>query len=88
MDISICNGKTILVTGATGLIGQALVKSLLKKYHNSKVLGVVRNEEKAKEIFLEPVFMDAALDDASCFKLTDFAEIFPYTFVHTLPVCT
>ena len=60
MDISICNGKTILVTGATGLIGQALVKSLLKKYHNSKVIGVVRNEEKAKEIFLE--YMGANLE--------------------------
>lgn len=46
---------TILVTGATGLIGSLLVKSLLAyKYQNStntKIFAFVRNEEKAKAMF-------------------------------------
>lgn len=48
-------GKTFLITGATGLIGSLLVKSLL--YCNEelrldlKVLAVVRNINKANEIF-------------------------------------
>ena len=40
--------KTVLVTGATGLIGQALVKRLLCL--DTKVLAIVRNIDKAKKI--------------------------------------
>jgi UDP-glucuronate decarboxylase len=47
--------KSILVTGATGLIGSILVKSLLLKNKqdnlNSKVFLVVRNLDEANEIF-------------------------------------
>lgn len=34
------SGKTILITGATGFIGSNLVKALLKKYNNVKIVGL------------------------------------------------
>lgn len=47
--------KTVLVTGATGLVGFATIDVLLcaNKLHNLdlKILALVRNEEKAKERF-------------------------------------
>lgn len=41
--------KNILVTGATGFIGQHLVRALIEKNHNVKIF--VRNEEKARKMF-------------------------------------
>lgn len=52
-DMSVFDGKTILVTGATGLIGKLCVKSLLNSGYNSQVIALVRDEEKAKNIFGE-----------------------------------
>lgn len=52
-DMSVFNGKTILVTGATGLIGKLCVKSLLNSGYNTQVIALVRDEEKAKNIFGE-----------------------------------
>lgn len=50
-------GKTILVTGATGLVGQNIVNALLyfglKSSSAPKVLALVRNEEKAKKLFAQ-----------------------------------
>ena len=47
--------KTILITGATGLIGSTIVNALLyaneKKDLNLKILALVRNENRAKERF-------------------------------------
>lgn len=47
--------KTVLVTGATGLIGSQLVMSLLnanaEKNLDLKVIAVVRNKQKAEKIF-------------------------------------
>lgn len=43
-------GSTVLVTGATGLIGSLLVRSLLA-IGDIEVLAFVRNEEKARSIF-------------------------------------
>lgn len=48
-------GKSILVTGATGLIGSMLVKTIIAandKYHLAiKIYGQIRNIQKAKEIY-------------------------------------
>ncbi len=55
IDFSEFSDKTILVTGATGLIGSLLVKSLLycskEKGLNVKIVAIVRNIEKANEVF-------------------------------------
>ena len=51
------NGATILVTGATGMVGQYIVWTLLglaqKEKIKLKVLVVVRSKDKAKRIFKE-----------------------------------
>lgn len=52
-DMSVFDGKTILVTGATGLIGKLCIKSLLNSGYNTQVIALVRDEEKAKNIFGE-----------------------------------
>ena len=48
-------GKTILVTGATGLIGGQVVMTLLnanaERGLGLKVLAAVRNKEKAEKLF-------------------------------------
>jgi nucleoside-diphosphate-sugar epimerase len=55
LNFELLRNKTILVTGATGLIGSYLIRFLLycnKKISlNIKVLAVVRNEKKANVIF-------------------------------------
>lgn len=53
MDLSEFEGNKILITGASGLIGKSIVKSLI--LHNGKtpveVYALVRNEEKARKVF-------------------------------------
>lgn len=43
-------GHTVLVTGATGLIGFQLIKALLE-IGNVQIIALIRNLEKAKEIY-------------------------------------
>ena len=54
---SALGGSTVLVTGATGLIGSVLVKTLLAanaEYNlGIKLIGQIRNPEKAKTLFGE-----------------------------------
>ena len=49
------NGKTILVTGATGLLGSCMVRCLLAlnkmKFFNVNIISVVRNIQKAESLF-------------------------------------
>lgn len=48
-------GSTVLVTGATGLIGSMILKTLISANEvynlNIRLIGQIRNEEKAKNIF-------------------------------------
>lgn len=57
IDFLTLGGKTVLVTGATGLIGSNIIIKLVhlgKKFkHPIKVVAVVRNETKAKKLFGE-----------------------------------
>lgn len=43
--------KTILITGATGIIGTTAVKTILEKTKSAKVIALIRNKSKAEEIF-------------------------------------
>lgn len=49
------DGKTVLVTGATGLVGTSVIRALLciarLKSYNIKILGMIRNENKAISIY-------------------------------------
>ena len=57
--------KTILITGATGLIGRTLVNVLnfanKKKQLNLKIIGLVRDEKRANDIF-KNIIDDNALE--------------------------
>ncbi len=48
-------GKTVLITGGTGLIGSTLINALLyankKRALNLQVLALIRNQKKAEKIF-------------------------------------
>lgn len=53
-DYSFLEGKKILVTGATGLIGKAIITELLtcEMKNRVKIVALVRDEIKAKKCFL------------------------------------
>ena len=57
VDWSAMNGKTVFVTGSTGLIGMNLIRGIMSynvnQNGNIKVLALVRSMEKAKSIFRE-----------------------------------
>lgn len=50
---SLLEGKTILVTGATGLIGQTLSRAVLQNTNGARVLALSRSKEKAEKILGE-----------------------------------
>lgn len=53
-DFSLLKHSTVLVTGATGLVGSFIVKMLnyMNKYHglNITIVALIRNQDKAREI--------------------------------------
>ena len=57
VDLSRLEGRTVLITGATGLIGSLIVRALLvwnqKTDKPIRVIALVRNEDKAKMLFKE-----------------------------------
>ena len=74
--------KTFLITGATGLIGSLLVKTLRylneKRSINARILAVVRSKEKAKTILgeeneeLSYVICDLAKDELLLEEVCDY----------------
>ena len=60
------NGKTIAVTGASGMIGVYICRALLKR--GARVVGVVRNPDKAAFLASEGVEFRRAdqIGRASC----------------------
>ena len=68
-------GRTVAVTGATGLIGQTIVSALLRcsetdaageKKEPVQVIACVRNEEKARRMKRKPEGSSAVLTMAIC----------------------
>lgn len=59
-DMSVFKGKTVFVTGATGLIGKLCVKSLIRY---AKVIALVRNKDKASQIFGESKNLEFLVQD-------------------------
>lgn len=66
------DGKTLLVTGATGLIGSMIIKSALcanrLKGCAIKLIALVRSEEKARKVFgdlLESEYLTLAVGDVT-----------------------
>lgn len=62
-DMSVFDGKTVLVTGATGLIGKLCVKSLLTSGYNTQIIALVRDGEKAKNLFGESKRLSFIIQD-------------------------
>lgn len=75
-------GKTFLITGATGLIGSVMVKCLLElnkqKQLGIKVIAVVRNLEKAQQVFADEYaqvdFRKLGLTDITAERITDSVD--------------
>lgn len=69
------SGKTICVSGATGLIGKTLVQAVCyanQKYHlKCKIIALVRNEKKAREIFAKEI---ANQPDSISFIISDICD--------------
>lgn len=47
------NDCKILITGATGVIGQALIRKIRKEYSNVCIIAMVRNKDRAIKLFGE-----------------------------------
>jgi nucleoside-diphosphate-sugar epimerase len=56
-DYEFLRDKAILITGATGLIGSELVRTImelnLKHDYNTTIFALIRNEEKAEKLFAQ-----------------------------------
>jgi nucleoside-diphosphate-sugar epimerase len=77
-DMNYFKNKTILVTGATGLIGSNLVKRLMKT-SEIRVIANARNEQKLKELFSEylnnPFFIIYAHDISIPFSFSEKIDL-------------
>lgn len=84
LPYELLKGKTVLVTGATGLIGVSLVRSLLYM-GDIKVLAFVRNENKAKSIYEQNSNLEIVIGDI--INPIDIIETVDYIF-HCASVTT
>ena len=71
------NGRTVLVTGATGLIGKLLIKTLVKASEDMKldigIIAHVRNKNKAEDIFADEISRFRTLE----FMVSDICSVDP-----------
>ena len=64
--------KTVIVTGATGTIGKAIVKHLLRL--DATVIVAVRNTEKARRVFKDKAVIIEQLDIGDEKSIDDFVK--------------
>lgn len=90
-DLKELENSTVLVTGATGLIGSQTVKALIMlnqlKGANVKILAMIRNEEKAKKTFEEFLCDDLKFVKADINEKIDLDEEVDF-IIHTASVTT
>lgn len=78
------SGKTVLITGATGMLGSCLVDALMlwnqEKNLNCKVAAVCRNAKKAKQRFLDYLASDGfeLIPHDICKPINDFPSQVDY----------
>lgn len=75
IDWSRIDNHSFLITGSTGLIGSVLVKSLLRRDTNIKIVLPVRSLEKAKSIFGERdnvTYLETDMEHFRCDIQTDY----------------
>lgn len=56
IDMEFLNGKTVLITGVTGMIGSAIADALCMAGKNTRVLGMGRSKKRAAKRFAYPWF--------------------------------
>lgn len=73
MDLSAFEGKTIFVTGATGLIGKMIIKALITYVDNVKLYALVRSQERAAKAFegYDISKIDFIVGDVETFDIKD-----------------
>lgn len=81
IDFLALGGRTVLVTGATGLIGSSVIKTLIHLGRNLKqpinVIAVVRDETKAKKIFGE-IYNDIKFINGDIVKKVEVSDNVDY----------
>lgn len=70
---NLLSGTTILITGATGLIGSTLIRCLLAIRQNIRIIAPVRNKEKAMTMFPD---IEKSVDFIECDILNyDYSQV-------------
>lgn len=78
--------KNILITGATGYIGSMLVQSIQKQHMGSRIIAVVRDEQKAGQMFSASKDIDVLQADLSDFEETEKLKVKPDYIIHCASV--
>lgn len=82
--------KTVLISGASGMIGTFLIDVLMKRKNKIRVVAIGRNEEKAKERFneywLDPYFVYVNQDINEPLKLQEKSDYVIHAASNTHPV--
>ena len=75
VDMKKFEGKTLMISGATGLIGKTIINSLIswnkKSSRSIKIVAVVRNEKKAKMLFGEKDYLTYVVGDITNVEFPD-----------------
>lgn len=58
IDLEFMHGKTVLITGVTGMIGSALADTLCLSDNKIRILGMGRSKERASARFVYPWFTE------------------------------